>query len=248
MKFSAPSVALAAVALTTAADAYTTCGGYTCRPPNAAAFGPIGRMSPRQRAEFRRQSEFVDRAFQAMANDLQKSKVDTTTDPNNYIPKQKEFVDKAVEFFTDMGSINRQDADSLREITNRGFEIVQDLATGAYSPAYEVQDKESDIEISLDVPGVVRGDIDILFEDGVLKVSGTRKMKNSNAKPPQDEDGEETTTTPSERSVPFSRSFPVDVKTCDTDAITAGLDYGVLTIRIPKREVEKPVSKRIDIL
>ena len=46
----------------------------------------------------------------------------------------------------------------------------------------------------------------------------------------------------------FSRSFPMDSQTAITELISASLEYGVLTIRIPKKEVEKPAIKRIDIL
>jgi HSP20 family protein len=240
MKLSTPSIALVTTAVVVVVLVVTvpfstaySCGGYsTCRP-NSAFGSPMRILSPRQRAELsRQQAELVNRAFEALADDVQKSQLDA--DPTNSIPnKQKEFVNKAVEFFTDMGGMDRQDAETIRDITNRGFEIVQDLASGTYSPAYEIQDKETEIEILVDVPGVAREDIDILFEEGVLKISGTRKMKKKK------EDAE---------VVAFSRSFPVNSRTADIERISAALDCGVLTIHIPKKEVEKPAVKRIDIL
>lgn len=228
MKLSAP-IFLSTLGAAAVSNAYSFGGGYACGPRTNAAFRArmMQPMSPVQQAELRRQqSEFVDRAFEVLANDLQKSQLDP-----NLIPKQKELVNKAVEFFSEMGGIRRDDAQNLKEITNKGFEIAQDIVSGAYSPAYEIQDNDSELEISLDLPGVAKSDIDIVFEDGLLKVTGTRNMgKGEEAKP-----------------VSFSRSFPVDAKTTDTEAISANLDSGVLLIRIPKKQIEKPPGKRVNI-
>jgi HSP20 family protein len=210
-------------------DAYTFGGGYACGPRGNSVFhARMREMSPKQQAEYRRQqAQFVDQAFEALSKDLQKTRMNP-----DFIPQQKELVDKAVEFFTEMGSINRDDADNLRGITKKGFEIAQDIASGAYSPAYEIQDKETELEISLDVPGVAKADVDIVVEEGVLlKVSGTRNMGSIEEPKP----------------VSFSRTFPVD-ETTDTDNILATLDSGVLVIRIPKKTIEKAPGKRIDIL
>jgi HSP20 family protein len=237
MKIYSSSMALASAIMVGTLPLFSTaysCGGYACRP-NSPFRGRMRTVSPQQRAEFSRQADFVNRAFEAMADDLRKS----TTDPVViFPPKQKEYVDKAVEFFAEMGGMDRQEAKTMRDIANRGFEMVQDLTNSAagtnYSPTYDIQDMETEIEISLDVPGVSREDIDVLFEEGVLKVSGTRKMKKKN-----DEETE---------AAAFSRSFPVDSQTADTEVISASLENGVLSIRIPKKEVEKPAIKRIDIL
>lgn len=224
------TTAVVVLAVTVPFSTAYSCGGYSACRPNSAFGSPMRILSPRQRAELsRQQAELVNRAFEALADDVQKSQLDADPTTSN---KQKQFVNKAVEFFTDMGGMDRQDAETIRDITNRGFEMVQDLASGTYSPAYEIQDKETEIEILVDVPGVAREDIDILFEEGVLKISGTRKMKKK-------EDAE---------VVAFSRSFPVNSRTADIERISAALDCGVLTIQIPKKEVEKPAVKRIDIL
>mmetsp|Transcript_53015 Transcript_53015/g.154420 ORF Transcript_53015/g.154420 Transcript_53015/m.154420 type:complete len:226 (-) Transcript_53015:104-781(-) len=224
MKFYSPFLVLM---LATMSDAYTCGGGFPCGPPTDFAFPSMMRnMSPRQRAAYRRkQAEFVNRAFDALTSDLQRSKVDP-----NFIPKQKELVDKTVEFFTDLGNINREDANNFRDITNKGFEIAQDLVTGSYSPAYEMEDGESEIEISMDLPGVFREDIDITLEDGILKVSGFRKLTKKDVI----------------KSVPFTRDFSID-ETVDIEKISANLDSGVLQIRIPKKPLEKPPVKRINI-
>ncbi len=224
MKLSTPVSMLAFVA---SSAAYSFSGGYGCGLPRNAAFRAKMRdMNPKQQVEYRqKQSEFVDRAFDALANDIQKSRMDPS-----FVRKQKEFLEKSVEFFTDLGSFNRDDAENLRDITNKGFEIAQDIVSGVYSPAYGIQDTDANIEVSLDLPGVARDDIDIFFEGDILKVSGSRNVGK----------GEEA------KSVPFSRVFPVD-EAADTDNISASLDSGVLTIRIPKKQAEKLPGRRVDI-
>jgi len=238
MRIYASSMALASTIMFGTHPLFSTaysCGGYACRP-NSPFRGRMRTVTPQQRAELsRKQAEFVNRAFEALVDDVQKP----TTDPVAiFSPKQKQFVDKAVEWFTDIGGMDRQEAETLRDITNRGFEMVQDFTKSAaasdYSPTYVIQDNETEIEISMDVPGVAREDIGVIIEEDVLKISGIRKMKKTNE--------EET------EAVKFSRSFPIDTQTADTELISASLEYGVLSIRIPKKEVEKPAIKRIDIL
>jgi HSP20 family protein len=232
MRLSTASVAFSmaiVIAMVPSSRAYS-CGANSCRPNST-----YRTMSPRQKAQLsRQQAEFVNRAFEVMANDLQKQQyLKWDADPN-FIPRQKAFVNKAVEFFADLGGVNRQDAENLRDITNRGFEIVQDMASGAYSPAYEIIDGQAEIEISLDVPGVARENIDVILEEGVLKINGTRKINKSKNEEVDD--------------VMFSRSFPVDGNKVDTESISASLESGVLTIRIAKKDQEeKPAGKRIDI-
>jgi len=215
--------------IATLSDAYTCGGGFTRGSPKNFVYPSMMRgMSPRQRVAYRRQqAEFVNRALDALAKELQRSGVDPNFIPN----KQKEFVDKTVDFFTDLGTLNREDAENLRDVTNKGFEIVQDVVTGSYSPAYEMEEDDSEIVISMDLPGVARAAIDITFEDGNLKVAGSRKFVK------KDE----------EKSVPFNREFPLDETTADVEQISANLDSGVLQIRIPKKPLEKPPIKRIDI-
>lgn len=141
---------------------------------------------------------------------------------------QKEFLDEAVDFLADIGRMDEEDVDILRDISNRGFELVRDIASGSYSPAYNIQETDEELEISLDVPGVDKEDIEIVLEDaGILTVSGKRDMGN--------------------RIVPFSRSFPVDGGANVIDKVSANLADGVLVILVPKEKSESSSGRRIDI-
>ena len=79
-------------------------------------------------------------------------------------------------------------------------------------------------------------DIQIELEDGTLTVSGERKAEHE-----QREEGFHRV----ERSFgAFSRSLTLP-KGIDGDAVSASFDRGVLEIRIPKPETQKP--RRISI-
>jgi HSP20 family protein len=202
---------------------------------NGFSYGPgyesMPNMAARQqgRAEFRRQpAENVNRALADLANELNKEASKVKEDPHFKV-KQKAFMNNAFDFFTTEMGFDKDDAQQLRDITNKGFEVAQDIMSGSYSPAYDVHDTETDLEIAIDVPGVEKSSIDIIVEDGVLTVSGSRDVGRDIPK-----------------RIPFSKSFPLD-KTVDTDKLSASLNSGVLLIRAPKKLHEKSPGKRINI-
>jgi HSP20 family molecular chaperone IbpA len=97
----------------------------------------------------------------------------------------------------------------------------------APSPAHHhIYQTDDSVTLSIDVPGIKSNDLQIQFEDNVLRVSGERKTAGSESK--------------------FVRSFSMDPKNVDVDSIKANLDCGVLTLTVPKRT--KPVvSKTITV-
>ncbi|GJU70097.1 HSP20-like chaperones superfamily protein [Tanacetum coccineum] len=94
--------------------------------------------------------------------------------------------------------------------------------------------------ISLDVPGMKRGDIKIEVEENrVLKVSGEKKAE-------EEADGDKWHR--AERtSGKFWRQFKLPANS-DLENITAHLEDGVLKIMVPKMAHEKKQSKVIDIM
>jgi HSP20 family molecular chaperone IbpA len=93
--------------------------------------------------------------------------------------------------------------------------------------------EEGTLVVRCELPGMdPERDIHITVEGNQLTISGERKQ-------------EERTETSSEfRYGSFSRTITLPT-TCDTDAIEAGYDAGILTIRIPKREAA--MSKEIPV-
>lgn len=100
----------------------------------------------------------------------------------------------------------------------------------------DIKETKDAFEISADLPGLKKEDVNISLKDGILTISGERKYENE--KKDQDKYYMERV------YGNFSRSFslPSDVKEKE---IKANLKNGVLTISLPKAEKVKP--KEIEI-
>ena len=91
-------------------------------------------------------------------------------------------------------------------------ELCQDSPSFSSSaPRYDLVDDEYKFEVSIDVPGVKREDIDISLEDGYLSIRGERFSPD----------------------VKFSQAYSLD-ESVVVDKITASLDSGVLVVTAPK--------------
>ena len=77
--------------------------------------------------------------------------------------------------------------------------------------------------VRAELPGVAREDIGVEFVDGYLNLNATRKTKA----------GER------EESFSFSRSVSLD-DGIDGEKISATLEHGILTVKLPKKESAKP--------
>jgi HSP20 family protein len=103
-------------------------------------------------------------------------------------------------------------------------------------PSVDVWETEDELVLSFDLPGIAEDDIAVELEDDVLTVSGERQRTSEHS---------------SERFYRFERRYgtfsrsvtlPPGVK---EDAINADYKDGVLEIRVPKPEEQKP--KRIKV-
>lgn len=108
------------------------------------------------------------------------------------------------------------------------------LLTPGFTPSVDVRSSESELCLSLDVPGLKQEDLELNVENGVLTIKGERKYNGS----------------PEERAWlgrrygAFTASYALP-DYVDTNALSAQLSDGVLTIRAPKHERAKP--KKIPI-
>jgi HSP20 family protein len=125
--------------------------------------------------------------------------------------------------------------DLFRDLRNVEDEFDR-LAGRAYSrdtwvPALDVRESEDRWEVTLDLPGLEPGDVNVTFEDGMLSITGKREFS-------KDDQGE--TWHRIERSFgTFARSLRLP-QTADTERIEASFDKGVLTVSVPKTEQAKP--------
>jgi HSP20 family protein len=113
-----------------------------------------------------------------------------------------------------------------------------DLQNFDWAPRVNVEEQEDRFEITADVPGMKKEEIDIEVRDNVLTIKGERKLEKEE---------ENTNYHICERSYgTFQRAFtlPENVTTADIEAEYAD---GILRLTVPKAEPEKPKEIRIEV-
>jgi HSP20 family protein len=112
------------------------------------------------------------------------------------------------------------------------------LAMPSFIPAVDVYEDEHNITLTAELPGIEEKDLDISVENGVLTVSGERKMEHEEKK----ENFQRI-----ERSYGrFTRSFTLP-PTVDPEDVKAEFANGVLKITLAKREEAKPKQIKIEV-
>jgi HSP20 family protein len=96
-------------------------------------------------------------------------------------------------------------------------------------PRVDVLETENEFLLLADLPGVKLEDVDIRFEKGELAVHGRRAYPNPDGRVTHRES----------EATNYRRTFAV-AETVAADKITADLQNGVLTVRLPKVDQFKP--------
>nr|WP_321253913.1 Hsp20/alpha crystallin family protein [uncultured Ruegeria sp.] len=105
--------------------------------------------------------------------------------------------------------------------------------SGAISPAIDVQETDTAIVLTAELPGLEEDDVEIEIKDRRLTLRGQKKITH-------DETGDLRV---SERSYgSFSRAMTLP-DTVDVESISATFDKGVLSINMPKTEPRDPSRK-----
>jgi HSP20 family protein len=107
-----------------------------------------------------------------------------------------------------------------------------------WRPTADIVEDGKEYTIKADLPEVKKEDIDVKVENGVLTLSGERRVEKST-----DDEKQHRRETFYGR---FSRSFalPEDV---DTTKITADCKDGVLKVHLPKTEAKRPKSIEVKV-
>jgi len=109
-------------------------------------------------------------------------------------------------------------------------------AFGAWAPPVDIFERQDQLVIRAEVPGVEMKDMEVRIENGVLTLHGERK---------QDTDVKEENAHRMERVYgAFTRSFTLPT-TVDAAKVTATYKDGVLEVTVPKAETAKPKSIEI---
>jgi len=133
----------------------------------------------------------------------------------------------------------------LAALQNEMGRWMSQLSTGAtpgngqssnWLPSVDVWETENELVLSFDLPGIPEDDIAVELEDNVLTVSGERRRTSEHS---------------TERFYRFERRYGTFTRTVtlppgvQEDSIKADYKDGVLEIRVPKPEEQKP--KRIKV-
>ena len=95
---------------------------------------------------------------------------------------------------------------------------IQNAAAHEIDVPMHIEQNEDAIILQLDVPGFNGNDLNVVFENGVLSIAGTRCNKFG-------------------YSAKFARRFPLEDSRIQTENISADLSDCVLTITFPKKQV-----------
>lgn len=112
------------------------------------------------------------------------------------------------------------------------------LTAGTWMPTANISETDKEYLIKAELPEVKKEDVKITLQDGVITISGERKMEK--------EDKEANEIRVESFYGTFSRSFTLP-SNVDAKGITAESKEGVLKVHIPKTEASKPKSITIDV-
>jgi HSP20 family protein len=108
--------------------------------------------------------------------------------------------------------------------------------TDCLSPAVDVREDATRLEITAELPGLARKDVEVLVKDGVLTLRGEKRREA--------EPAEGRAHRVERRWGAFARSFVLP-ETVDATAVEARFRDGVLTVVLPKRPESRPLSVEI---
>lgn len=132
--------------------------------------------------------------------------------------------------FRDLMSIQNE-LNRLFGRTYGGGEVGSAQAAGAWAPALDVYETTDKFVVSVELPGIEPGEVDVSVEDSTLTIKGEREFFYK--------DGSEDAFQRIERRYgAFSRTLSLP-STADSERIDASFDKGILTIEVPKREEAK---------
>jgi len=106
------------------------------------------------------------------------------------------------------------------------------------TPRSDIVDTGRQIEMTFELPGLTRKDVEVTFRDGMLIVEGEKAREKEN---------DDTRFYQRERMYGhFYRAIPVGTE-IDEDKITASMHDGILKVTLPKTEEAQKHVKKIEV-
>ena len=130
------------------------------------------------------------------------------------------------------------DMPGFRQMQEHLARFLNEPSARPWTPAVDILETENELVVKMDIPEVEPKDVDIRLENHQLTVKGERKFENR-------EDNKAYHRV--ERSYgTFARTFTLP-DTVDTEKVRADFKNGVLNITLPKKEVAKPRTIKVEI-
>ena len=128
--------------------------------------------------------------------------------------------------------------DDVEQMISQAFNYPLQTENGSlsYSPLMNINEADDEYLVTMDLPGVEKKYVEINVREGILTVSGERKIVN--------QDSENNRVCYESAHSAFCRSFELSTEIV-ADKIKAKFKNGVLTITIPKAEEIKPEVRKI---
>jgi HSP20 family protein len=133
--------------------------------------------------------------------------------------------------FGDLMSIQNE-LNRLFGRTYGGGEAGSTGSTGSWVPPLDVYESGDRYVVSVELPGIEPGDVDVSVEDSTMTIKGQRDFFYKDAT-------DESFRRIERRYGQFTRTITLP-STADVEKVDAKFDKGVLTIEVPKREEAKP--------
>ncbi len=125
---------------------------------------------------------------------------------------------------------------NFSDIMDEFFNDVVSQRSNSFVPGINISETEEQFEVSVELPGMSKDDIDVSLDNGRLTISGERKF--------EDKEEGKTYHRVETRYGSFNRSFQLP-DNVDEESINATYDNGVLNITIDKSRDK--VKKQIEI-
>ena len=130
------------------------------------------------------------------------------------------------------------DMPGMRQMQETLSRFLSEPSSRPWTPAVDILETENELVVKMDAPEVDLKDVDIRLENHTLTVKGERKFEKR-------EDSKAYHRI--ERSYgSFARTFTLP-DTVDTEHVRADYKNGVLSILLPKKELAKPRSIKVEI-
>ena len=108
----------------------------------------------------------------------------------------------------------------------------------AFIPRLDVKETEKSFDVTVDLPGMEKKDIEVSLDDGIMTIKGERKVEEK-----KEQDGY----THYERHYgSFKRCIRVP-ENLDEAKLQGEYKDGVLKLHAPKKAIEKPEVKKIEL-